>query len=66
MKKLILAAIAVVIVAVSFGAMAIFGRKPPAVAALAAPKTLSPYEIHQNYNYRAMKELPVHDSKNAF
>jgi hypothetical protein len=31
----------------------------------AAATTLSPHEIHINYNYKAMRELPVHDSTNA-
>jgi hypothetical protein len=32
-------------------------------AAAPAATTLSPHEIH--LNYKAMKELPVHDSTNA-
>jgi hypothetical protein len=36
----------------------------PAGSASAAAVTLSPHEIH--LNYKRMKELPVHDVKDAF
>jgi hypothetical protein len=61
--------IAFVIVAVALSYVANSHTFPsPTVASLltaAAPAatTLSPHEIH--LNYRAMKELPVHDSTNA-
>jgi hypothetical protein len=36
----------------------------PAASAASAAVTLSPHEIH--LNYKRMKELPVHDVKDAF
>jgi hypothetical protein len=61
--------IAFVIVAVAFGYVAKSNTFPStSMASLlttAAPgaTTLSPHEIH--LNYKAMKDLPVHDSTNA-
>jgi hypothetical protein len=63
--------IAFVIVAVAIGYMAKSAKPPTSTVAglltVAAPAatTMSPHEIHLNYNYKAMKELPVHDSTNA-
>jgi hypothetical protein len=65
MRTLTLLAVAIAIVAIGFTAKNFFvtgsAIKP---AALAASITLAPHEIH--LNYRGLKELPVHDSKNAF
>jgi hypothetical protein len=61
--------IAFVIVAVALGYVAKSTTSPsPTMATLLtaatpAATTLSPHEIH--LNYKAMKELPVHDSTNA-
>jgi hypothetical protein len=63
--------IAFVIAAVALGYMAKSTILPASTVAslvtVAAPtaNTMSPHEIHVNYNYKAMKELPVHDSTNA-
>jgi hypothetical protein len=63
--------IAFVIVAVALGYVAKSAKLPTSTVAglltVAAPAatTMSPHEIHLNYNYKAMKELPVHDSTNA-
>jgi hypothetical protein len=67
MRMYILLAAAVVILGVSYavGSALIRGSSTspiPAVSATAA--TLSPHEIH--LNYKRMKELPVHDVKDAF
>jgi hypothetical protein len=63
--------IAFVIVAVALGYVAKSTTSSSNMASLLmagtpAATTLSPHEIHINYNYKAMKELPVHDSRNAF
>jgi hypothetical protein len=62
--------IAFVIVAVAFGYVAKSNTFPSSTmaslltaAAPGATTTLSPHEIH--LNYKAMKDLPVHDSTNA-
>jgi hypothetical protein len=61
--------IAFVIVAVALGYVAKSTTFPSPTmanlltAATPAATTLSPHEIH--LNYKAMKELPVHDSTNA-
>jgi hypothetical protein len=61
--------IAFVIAAVVLGYVAKSATRPtPTVASLLtvdapAATTMSPHEIH--LNYKAMKELPVHDSTNA-
>jgi hypothetical protein len=61
--------IAFVIVAVALGFVTKSTRFPSSTmwslltAAAPAATTLSPHEIH--LNYKAMKDLPVHDSANA-
>jgi hypothetical protein len=59
--------IAFVVVAVALGYLAKSGTSPSLAslltAAAPAATTLSPHEIH--LNYKAMKDLPVHDSTNA-
>jgi hypothetical protein len=61
--------IAFVIVAVALGYVAKSTTFPSSTmaslltAAAPAATTLSPHEIH--LNYKAMKDLPVHDSTNA-
>jgi hypothetical protein len=62
MRILIGLAVAAVIVAIAFGMKTVFIAAGP--AALVASVTLSPHEIH--LNYQNMKELPVHEGKNAF
>jgi len=65
MRALALLAAAVVIVAIGFSAKSLFVTGSAInPAALAASITLSPHEIH--LNYRGMKDLPVHDGKDAF
>jgi hypothetical protein len=60
MRAFILVAIAVV--AIGYVSSRFFW--PSNTVAFATVKTLSPHEIH--LNYKGMKDLPVHDSKNAF
>jgi hypothetical protein len=64
MRMLIMLAVAVAIVAIGFGVKTIFIPGSVNDRAMAASKTLSPHEIH--LNYKAMKELPVHEVKEPF
>jgi hypothetical protein len=69
MRMLIALAIAVVIVAVAFGLKTAFipgsvDHTGSAAKAMAASKTLSPHEIH--LNYQKMKDLPVVEVKEPF
>ena len=43
---------------------AYFARSRPVSSAAAVSSTMSPHDIH--LNYKGMKELPVHDVKDAF
>jgi uncharacterized membrane protein len=62
MRLLTVIAAAIVVIAIGYTVKA--AMFPSATAnLLAAATTLSPHEIH--LNYKAMKELPVHDSRNA-
>ena len=66
---LVILTTAVVIVGISYAVGTAFIRlsspaPAPAASAAEAANTLSPHEIH--LNYRRMKELPVHDVKDAF
>jgi hypothetical protein len=63
MRMLIALAVAVVIVAIGFGVRTVF-IPGPVDQTLLTSKTLSPHEMH--LNYKAMKELPVHDVKEPF
>ena len=67
MRIYILLAAAVVIIGVSYAvgsALVRVSSTAPTPSATAAAVTLSPHEIH--LNYKRMKELPVHDVKDAF
>jgi hypothetical protein len=69
MRLLIIFAVAAVTIGLSYSvgtALIRASSTPPAPAAHTAPAaaTLSPHEIH--LNYKRMKELPVHDVKDAF
>jgi hypothetical protein len=59
--------IAFVIVAIALGYVAKSTTSPSVASLLTvtapAATTLSPHEIH--LNYKAMRDLPVHDSTNA-
>jgi hypothetical protein len=59
--------IAFVIVAIALGYVAKSTTSPSVASLLTATApaatTLSPHEIH--LNYKAMRDLPVHDSTNA-
>jgi hypothetical protein len=57
-------AVAAIVVAIGYGAgHAYFARSRP-TSSVAVSSTMSPHDIH--LNYKAMKELPVHDVKDAF
>jgi hypothetical protein len=62
-RMLIALAVAVVIVAIGLGVRSALVPGRAESQAVTASKTLSPHEIH--LNYKALKELPVHDSTNA-
>jgi hypothetical protein len=69
MRIFIFFAIAVVIVALGFGVKTAFlpgsSNVPGSTTKeTAAANTLSPHEIH--VNYQGMEELPVHEIKNPF
>jgi hypothetical protein len=69
MRMFIMLAVAVVIVDVGFGAKTAFipgsSTDPGSITeAMATSKTLSPHEIH--LNYQNMKDLPVHEVKEPF
>jgi len=65
---LVILTTAVVIVGISYAVGTAFIRlsspAPAPASAAEAANTLSPHEIH--LNYRRVKELPVHDVKDAF
>ena len=61
MRMFILLAVAVAVAAIGFGVKTIFTSGERTTV---ASKTLSPHDIH--LNYKAMKELPVHEVKDAF
>jgi hypothetical protein len=65
MRLLIMIATAIVVIAIGYTIKsAMFPSSTVTSLTVAAPAaTLSPHEIH--LNYKAMKELPVHDSTNA-
>jgi hypothetical protein len=66
MRLVIMIAAAVVVIAIGYTLKATMFPSPTAnllTAATPAATTLSPHEIH--LNYKAMNELPVHDSTNA-
>lgn len=69
MRMRLMLAVAVAIVAIGYGMKTFFnGRSVDHTGSIAeaitTSKTLSPHEIH--LNYRAMKELPVHEVKEPF
>jgi len=56
-------------VAIGFGVKTVFSPGTPVdpgsiTRAMATVKTLSPHEMH--FNYERMKELPVHEIKDPF
>jgi hypothetical protein len=61
MRMLVMLAIAVVIVAIGFGVKAIY---IPGSVNVVAATTLSPHEIH--LNYEGMRELPANGVKEPF
>jgi hypothetical protein len=66
MRLVIMIAAAVVVIAIGYTVKAtMFPSQTANLLTVATPAatTLSPHEIH--LNYKAMKELPVHDSTNA-
>jgi hypothetical protein len=65
MRIFMIFAVAAIVVAIGYGAgHAYFARSRPVSSAAAVSGTMSPHDIH--LNYKAMKELPVHDVKDAF
>jgi hypothetical protein len=69
MRLFTMFAVAVTAFALGFGFKAVFTPGSSAVpesinGTVATSNTLSPHEIH--VNYRAMKELPVHEVKDPF
>ncbi len=62
MRIFILLVVAVALVAIGYVTSWTFW--PSNTVAFATVQTLSPHEIH--LNYKGMKDLPVHDSRNAF
>jgi hypothetical protein len=68
MRLLIMIAAAVVVIAIAYTVKTtMFPSATASLLTAATPTatTLSPHEIHVNYDYKAMRELPVHDSTNA-
>jgi hypothetical protein len=67
MRTYVMIAVAVAIAAIAFEMRStlIPGRVDTAAFA-ATSKTMSPHEIHLNYNYKAMKQLPVNEVKEPF
>jgi flagellar basal body-associated protein FliL len=66
MRLLIMIAVAVVVIAIGYTVKTTLFPSAAAnllTSATPAATTMSPHEIH--LNYKAMKELPVHDSTNA-
>jgi hypothetical protein len=68
MRMLIIFTTAVVIIGMSYAVgtalIRVSTTAPTPASATASATTLSPHEIH--LNYKRMKELPVHDVKDAF
>jgi hypothetical protein len=65
MRIFVMIAIAVLVVVIGYEAgHAYFTRSHETPRSAAVPNTLAPHEIH--LNYKAMKNLPVHDVKDAF
>jgi hypothetical protein len=69
MRMFTVFAVAVAVLAIGFGFKAIFAPGPSVApesinGTVATSNTLSPHEIHLNYG--TMKELPVHEVKDAF
>jgi hypothetical protein len=67
MRLVIMIAATVVVVAIGYTIKATMFRSATAnllTVASPAATTLSPYEIH--LNYKRMKDLPVHESTNAY
>ena len=62
MRMLIALAIAVVIMAIGFGARTIFASR--SVDTQATSATLSPHQMH--LDYKGMKELPVREVQDPF
>jgi hypothetical protein len=63
MRKLVMLAIIAGVALIGYGISTRFLTQPRP-GATAALSTMSPHEIH--LNYKRMKELPVHDVKDAF
>jgi hypothetical protein len=63
MRMFILLAVAIVLVAIGLASSFSFPHTA-ALVSVKTPNTLSPHDIH--LNYKAMKDLPVHASTNAF
>jgi hypothetical protein len=63
MRLLIIIAAAVVVIAIG-NTIRTKAFSPGLTGTVPAATTLSPYEIH--LRYKGMKELPVHDSTNAY
>ena len=71
MRMRLMLAVAVAIVAIGYGMKTFFNGRSVDHAlsitkAMATSKTMSPHEIHLNYNYKAMKQLPVNEVKEPF
>jgi hypothetical protein len=65
MRIFVMIAIAAIVVAIGYEAgHAYFTRSQGTLKTAASSNTLSPHDIH--LNYKAMKNLPVHDIKDAF
>jgi hypothetical protein len=68
MRMRFMLALAAAIAVIGFGAKTFFNGRSTDRAlitkAMATSSTLSPHEIH--LNYKAMKELPVHEVKEPF
>jgi hypothetical protein len=64
MRMYIMFAMAIVIAAIAFEARSSLFHGRVNTAAFATSNTLSPHEIH--LNFKAMKELPVHEVKEPF
>jgi hypothetical protein len=62
MRTFMLLVVAIALVAIGYVSSRTFWSVN--TVTLATNKTLSPHEIH--LNYKGVKDLPVHDSRNAF
>ncbi len=63
MRILIMLAIVAAVVLIGYGVSTRYLTQPVSTAA-AVSNTMSPHDIH--LNYKRMRELPVHDVKDAF